>query len=353
MEAGTLVEWLVKPGDTVKRGDIMAVVETQKGAIEVEIFEDGRVEALLVEPGATVPVGTVLARLEGAGAAPPVTAPPPAERPAKEEHRVRASPAARALAHELGVALESVRGTGPSGAITREDVANAAKAPAPRRAGMRQAIAAAMSRSKREIPHYYLSTRIDLSRALDWLRQHNAPLKPAERLLPLALLLKGVALATKKVPEMNGFYTDGAFRPAGGVHLGVAISLREGGLVVPALHDVDGRSISTSSGASSWTSSSARDADSSASSELADATLTVTSLGNRGVEEVFGIIYPPQVAIVGFGKIVETAWAVDGQCVARPTAVGTIAADHRVSDGHRGGLFLAEIGALLQSPEAL
>lgn len=365
MEAGTLVEWKVKAGDAVKRGDLVAVVETQKGAIDVEIFEDGRVEALLVEPGAKVPVGTVLARLSGGDGAPrpapPVPAPPPAPAPAPMPpapgtERLRASPAAKAAARELGVALEQVKGTGPGGAITREDVERAAppaKPPAaPARPGMRQAIAAAMARSKREVPHYYLSMQIDLVRPLEWLRTHNAPRAPGERLLPVVLLLKAVGRAARAVPELNGFYEAGVFKPAPAVHVGVAIALREGGLVVPALHDVDAKPVDQLGRELGDLIERARRGQL-RSSELSDATVTVTSLGERGVDSVFGVIFPPQVAIVGFGRVTPLASVVDGQCVAREGLTATLAADHRVSDGHRGGVFLSRIATLLQQPEAL
>jgi pyruvate dehydrogenase E2 component (dihydrolipoamide acetyltransferase) len=393
MEAGTLVEWMIKPGDIVKRGDTVAVVETQKGAIEVEIFEDGRVEALLVDPGTTVPVGTVLARIAGeqpaTGAAPaPAPSPPaphaavppthsaglptPASSPqtsvaptatvpaasasTQSVGRVRASPAARARARALGLPLESIAGTGPSGAISIDDVQHAANASSAKsaspRPGMRQAIAAAMSRSKREIPHYYLSTRIDVGPTLDWLRKHNELLKPADRLLPLVPLLKAVALATKKVPEVNGFYEHGAFRPGTGAHIGVAVSLREGGLIVPALHDVATKPVDVLGRELADLIERARRGQLK-SSELFDSTITVTSLGARGVEEVFGVIFPPQVALVGFGAITDMPWVLGGTCLPRPTVTASLAADHRVSDGHRGGLFLAEISSLLQNPEAL
>lgn len=217
---------------------------------------------------------------------------------------------------------------------------------------MRQAIAAAMSRSKREIPHYYLSTRIEIAGLLEWLGRYNEPRKPAERALVLAPLLKAVALAVRKVPEMNGYYEAGAFRPGGGVHLGIAISVREGGLLVPALKDVATKPLELVARELSELIERTRRGQL-RSSELTDATLTVTNLGDRGVEEVFGVIYPPQVAIVGFGKVVDSPWVVDGKCVIRPVLVASLAADHRVSDGHRGGLFLAEIAALLQHPEAL
>ena len=165
-------------------------------------------------------------------------------------------------------------------------------------------------------------------------------------------LLKAVAVATKKVPEVNGFFENGAFRLGAGAHIAVAISLREGGLVVPALHDVDQKPIEVLARELSSLIERARRGQLK-SSELSDGTLTVTSLGERGVEEVFGVIFPPQVALVGFGKIVDAPWVVDGQCVPKPTVTATLAADHRVSDGHRGGLFLAEVSSLLQHPEAL
>lgn len=358
MAEGTLAEWKVKPGDTVRRGDIVAVVETQKGAIDVEIFADGVIEALLVEPGTTVPVGTVLARVSGPGAAQTV---PSHEAAPRGEVRPRASPGAKAAARELGADLRAIKGTGAGGAITREDVERAAKAGAvapatpagpQSRPGMRQAIAAAMARSKREIPHYYLATDIDMSAALEWLRLYNEPRKPAGRLLPLVLLLKAVALAARSIPEVNGFFENGVFRPGKGVHLGVAISLREGGLVVPALHDADTQPLDALGRGLADLIERARRGQL-RGSELTDGTLTVTSLGDRGVETVYGVIFPPQVAIVGFGKIAETPRVAGGQCVPRPTLTATLAADHRVSDGHRGGLFLAEIASLLQKPEAL
>lgn len=366
MEAGTLVEWKVKVGDRVKRGDLVAVVETNKGAIEIEIWEAGVVEELCVQPGTKVPVGTALAVVRGPAeeaaprAAPPAAVPAPlgaptaaqprplATLPSPVSGRARASPAARARARDLDVELASVQGTGPQGAVTIADVEAAAHRPGP---PIRQAIAAAMARSKREIPHYYLGTEIDLSRALAWLAAENERRPVTERLLPVALLLKAVALATRQVPEVNGLYVD-AFRPSQAVHLGLAISLRRGGLVAPALHDVDRKPLGELM----------RDVNDLVartrggglrSSELTDATLTVTSLGDLGVTTVYGVIYPPQVALVGFGRVMERPWATGGRLEARPVISATLSADHRVSDGVRGAAFLAAIDRHLQAPEAL
>jgi pyruvate dehydrogenase E2 component (dihydrolipoamide acetyltransferase) len=367
MTAGTLIAWRKRPGDAVRRGDIVAEVETDKGTIEVEIFTAGVIEKLVVQPGEKVPVGTVLAtvREEGrAGAAPawlvspPAAVPPPL--PPAEVGRVRISPSARALARELGVDPATVQGTGPRGAITREDVERAAAALAPaapppppdRAARIRQAIAAAMSRSKREVPHYYLSTTIDLHRATAWLADENAKRSVTDRLLPGVLLLKAVALALREVPELNALWDGERAVPSPAVHVGVAISLRQGGLVAPALHDTDRQGLDELMRNLRDLVSRAR-AGTLRSSELADPTITVTSLGEQGVETVFGIIYPPQVALVGFGKVVERPWVADGQVVPRPVVTATLAADHRVSDGHRGGLFLAAVDRLLQEPSKL
>lgn len=385
-DEGTLVEWRVTPGDRVARGDIVALVETQKGLVEIEIFESGVVESLAVAPGTTLPVGAVMAMIRGDGApaAVPVAATPPAPaeggagvlaQPAPAERhpptppatpptpvpgaRRRVSPLARRLAAQRHVDLDRVVGTGPDGAITRADVERAAGAPpaaalAPgeRTAAMRSVIAAAMARSKREIPHYYLGTQIDLGRLSEWLAAENARRPVTRRLLHAAPLLRAVALAVREVPEMNGYWRDGCFQPASGVHVGVAISLRQGGLVAPAIHDVDRKDLDTVM----------RDlldlvkrtrAGVVRSSEIADATITVTNLGDQGVETVFGVIYPPQVALVGFGTVVQRPWAVDGMLGVRPVLGASLSADHRASDGHRGARFLAAIARLLQTPEAL
>lgn len=218
---------------------------------------------------------------------------------------------------------------------------------------MRKAIAAAMARSKREIPHYYLATQIDMSRAMAWLTEENLKRPVANRILYSVLLLKAVAIAIREFPEMNGFWVDGAFKPAEAVHIGVAVSLHKGGgLIAPAIHDIDKKNLDEIM-------VNLRDlvkrvrAGVLRSSEIADATTTVTSLGDQGVETVFGIIYPPQVALVGFGKIVERPWAANGMVGARPVMTATLAADHRASDGHCGALFLAAIERILQEPEKL
>jgi pyruvate dehydrogenase E2 component (dihydrolipoamide acetyltransferase) len=217
---------------------------------------------------------------------------------------------------------------------------------------MRRAIAAAMTRSKREIPHYQLAESVPMRAALDWMRQANATRPVTERLLPAVLLLKAVALAAREVPEVNGRFIDGGFQPAPAVHVGVAISLRTGGLVAPALHDVADKPLDLLMRELGDLVRRAR-TGSLRSSEMSDPTITVTNLGDQGVEAVFGVIYPPQVALVGFGRVTERAWVEGGQVTVMPVLTASLAADHRVSDGHRGALFLARLREWLQQPQRL
>jgi pyruvate dehydrogenase E2 component (dihydrolipoamide acetyltransferase) len=357
MEAGTLVEWLKKPGDPVARGDVIAVVETQKGAIEIETFETGVLERLLAEPGQKLPVGAPMAFIRvpgetGAAAASgqAITPQPTAHLPGGS----RISPAARRRASELGLDPTRLSGTGPQGSVTVADVEAAAARvkPADAAAGMREAIGAAMARSKREIPHYYLGHTIDLEPAFGWLEAENAKRPVTQRMLYGAVSLKAVASALRQFPELNGYWSDGRFRPSAQIHLGVAISLRQGGLIAPAIHDADMLALPQLMAAMRDLVRRAR-AGGLRSSELSDATMTVTSLGEQGTESVFPVIYPPQVAIVGFGTVVERPWVVSGSVVPRRVITASLAADHRVSDGHRGGRFLAAIAQLLKEPQAL
>jgi pyruvate dehydrogenase E2 component (dihydrolipoamide acetyltransferase) len=364
MESGKLVEWLVQPGQKVKRGDVVAVVETQKGAVDVEIWEDGVVDALVVEPGTTVPVGEVLATLrgEGIGAQPaPVTpkpAPPvpaPTAMAAAPSERYKISPAARRRAQELGVDISRLTPGSADGIISIAEVERAAHAivpPLDKQEAMRQAIAAAMARSKREIPHYYLGNSIDVTRALDWLAQENAKRSVTERILFAAVLLRAVAIALKDVPELNGFWIDRQFRPSLAANLGVGIALRGGGLVAPAIRDAQDKRIPEIMSALSDLVQRSR-SGSLRSSELTDATITVTNLGEQGVETVYGVIYPPQVALVGFGRVSERPWVNDGAVQIRKVVQATLCADHRASVGHRGAIFLAALDRLLQEPEKL
>jgi pyruvate dehydrogenase E2 component (dihydrolipoamide acetyltransferase) len=459
MDEGTVLEWLVKPGDEVHKGDVIAVIDTAKSAIEVESFAAGTIEQLVVGVGETVPVGTVLATMSEPGTerAEPAVAvaskerkppepikaeqpepPPPAphpvspvirhraheagidlaavhgtgpagaitradveeavaalspaavshkpprsrKKPGRGAGRPRVTPLARRLAAELGVDLAEVTGTGPAGAVREADVrqataagqpapapaapapavaapapAAAAAAPAARSAAernqsMRQAIARLMARSKREIPHYYVSNTADMTRALSWLHDRNLELAVSQRLVPAALLLKAAALAARQVPQLNGYWVDDAFQPAERIHLGVAISLRGGGLLTPAIHDAADLQLGDLMAQMRDLVTRARSGRL-RGSELTDGTITVTNLGDQGVESVYGVIYPPQVALVGLGRITERPVAIDGLVGAHPVVITTLAADHRATDGYTGSRYLAAISDLLQRPEEL
>ncbi|MGV9346970.1 dihydrolipoamide acetyltransferase family protein [Streptomyces spiralis] len=446
MEAGTLQEWLVAPGDTVARGDVIAVVETDKSAVEIECFESGTVGRLLVQPGTKVLVGTPLAYIETAkppatrpavkepapagppNAEPRKTGPEPAPAPsaaspahpeagplvrhlAAERHidlaavhgsgpggrimradlehvaggdtrRARVTPYARRLAAELHVDLGTVRGTGRDGAVRGTDVRKAARtdaaptpepAPAPSApptsqaplraphraetpdtatAAMRGAIGDLMSRANREIPHYYLATTIDMSAALASLRARNRELPVGERLLPATLLIKAVAAAAVEVPVLNGFWLDGRFVPGEGVHLGFVVSLHDGGLAAPVIHDADALTVEqVMSRLKSMVERARRGRL--RGTEIAGGTITISSLGDQGVECLYGVIHPPQVALVGFGSVVERPWAEHGMIGIRPVVTATLSADHRASDGAVGARFLNAVDRLLQKPETL
>jgi pyruvate dehydrogenase E2 component (dihydrolipoamide acetyltransferase) len=445
MEEGKLVEWLVKPGDQVAKGDIVAVVETAKAIMEVECFRDGVVQQVIVEPGTTVPVGAPLATLAATGA-PSLPAPPLPEAPAPPEpvavptavprqvpgpvaHPVpatgplirrlaaergvdlatvqgtgrggaitradvrqaasesaatpppaastplpaeaaRISPYARQLADQLGVDLTTVSGTGRGGAIRADDVRSAAATPAreaatperperpatvdepaTRRAqAARQATAKLMARSKREIPHYYLRTTVELTDALAWIRERNRELPVGERILPAALFLRATAIAAGQVSALNGFWEDDHFVPAQSINLGVPVSLRGGGLITPAIADAGGLKLPELAVRMRELATRAK-AGRLRGSELTGATITVTNLGDLGVELVYGVIYPPQVALVGVGRIVERPWAVDGLLGIRSVVTVTLSADHRASDGATGARFLDALSRSLSEPE--
>ena len=400
MDRGTVLEWLVHPGDTVHRGDLVAVVKTDKADIEVEIFRDGVIGDLLVPVGHEVEVGTPLATLVGSEAAPaapaavaapaplpPVAAPAsapaapaavaapaplppvaaPAPAPATHERasasaRVPVSPYARRRAAELGVDIATVAPSQPGHPISAVDVERAAAAsggraeprvePVDRAAAMRLAIGNLMARSKREIPHYYLEHDIALSHTFAWLSARNEAVPIEQRLLPAALFAKAVALAAREVRELNGFWQADAFVPGEGVHLGVAIAFRGGGLVAPAIHDADQLTLDELMTHLRELTARARGGRL-RTSEMTDATITVTNLGDQGVDRVFGVIYPPQVALVGFGKVSERVWADQGAFGVRPVVSATLAADHRATDGHVGARFLALVERLLHTPERL
>ena len=217
---------------------------------------------------------------------------------------------------------------------------------------MRQSIAALMTVSNREIPHYYLSTTVDLTAALEWMRARNRELPMERRLVPSALLLVAAARSARALPELNGHWVDDGFRPSATVDLGLILSLRRGGLLVPAIPRADTLSVVEMMAAMRELTTRAR-AGRLRGSDLAPPSITVSNLGDQGVETVLGVIYPPQVALVGFGAVSERPWAVDGLLGVRPLVTATLSGDHRATDGAVGARFLKHLDRLLQRPEEL
>lgn len=377
MDAGTLVEWLKKPGDPVKRGDIIAVVETQKGAIEIEVFNDGILNEQLTEVGRKVPVGHLLAIIRGPDEPAVMTAPSRPVSPAAQEvakpagsgspsplptvvpgiGRMRATPFAKRRALELGLDLSSVA-PGPDGVIGGRELERPGPRQSLRKQGgfdlgeMRKAIAAAMVRSAREIPHYYVSSTLDVSPLMSWLENVNATRAPPQRILYLAPILKATALALSKTPELNGTYEDGVFSPAQRVNVGVGIALRGGGLISPAIRDVNLLDLETLMARLSDLVSRVR-AGRLRSSEMMEGTVTLSNLGERTADALLPLIYPPQVAIIGCGQISSRPWIVDEAVVARRLMTVTVAGDHRVSDGRQAAQFVMALDEHLRRPDHL
>ena len=368
MEDGTLIEWKKKPGDVLKRGDIIAEVETQKGLIEIEVFDEGTIAELLIQEGTKVPVGTKMALIQPSTieAEKPIELHPIMEKisePIIEEKTdtisIKASPLAKKMAQENHIDLSKIIGTGPDGAITKEDIdvsikqsetAETEKISTPSEA-IRMAVAAAMSKSNREIPHYYLEKKIDMTKALAWLQEANKQRTVANRLLPVVLFIKAMAKSLKEVPDLNAVWENGLLQKTE-INIGFVVSLRNGGIIVPSIPQSDTKSADEIMAALNDLIPRAR-ALKLRSSELSSSTITLTNLGDAGADTVFGIIYPPQVAIVGLGTITEQPFAENGMLGIRSLANVTLAGDHRATDGLTGSRFLSSLDKNLQNPEAL
>jgi len=373
MEDGTLVEWRVKYGDFVKRGDIIADVDTQKGLIEIEVFEEGTIAELIVKEGEKVPVGTLMANIIPVGEKVSVKKKSRIKKePIKQivnkgsikvDDQLKISPLAKKIAKEKGIDLSTIKGSGPEGSIVKKDIDLAVAMKVESHVevtgskkeiavkGLRAAIATAMSKSNREIPHFYLETRIDMSKALDWLRESNRQRELKDRLLSVVLLIKATVKAIKEVPSVNAFWENG-LQLKDSINIGFAVSLRQGGVVIPAIPEADNKSLNQLMDLLNDLIPRAR-ALQLRSSELSESTITVSNIGEGSTDKVFGVIYPPQVAILGFGNIVEEAWAEDGELSTRPVVHVTLAADHRAIDGYLGSRFLMALKKNLQKPEAL
>lgn len=389
MATGTLVEWLVKQGDSIKRGSVIAVIDTHKGAIDLDLFEDAVIEALLVEEGQQVTVGTPIARLRAltpSSAAEPLTEEqesiddnnsPEAPGEVKDDtHRrerpntanfILATPAARAFAlkHQLSLAMLSSANNNQIVTLKMAEIAYlepgqttvAKKRENQQQSGfdknaMRQAISETVTRSKQQIPHYYLSQRLDISVLEQYLQTYNSKVPAEQRILLAAPLLCAIARTLMKNRQLNGVYANNTFSASDTVNLANAINLRGGGLVMPVIRDAQTLSAPLIMERLKEQVERAR-SGSLRVSELSDSSCTVTSIGERGAEQMFAVIYPPQVAIIALGSAHQEAMIVEGIVQVRSIIEATLAADHRVSDGHIGARLLYQLNQQLQKPDEL
>jgi pyruvate dehydrogenase E2 component (dihydrolipoamide acetyltransferase) len=426
MDAGTVVEWLVKPGSLVHRGDVVAIVQTDKNDLDVEVFADGTVVELLVPAGEKVAVGTALALLAPVGRVErPLPRPTRAPRPSPDQPAtgvaVRSvppvvstphltSPVLRRLAAEHHIDVARVRGSGPGGRVTRDDIEHAERrvtvtprarrlarehgldlttfaervvtgddvlraaateviapplpAAIPRRqassenvtstppdAGdtMRRTIARLMTKAWQEIPHYHVASRIDLRSCLAELDTINENRSAASRVLSGAVLASAAARAVAEVPGVNGYWLDGSFVQGDGVHLGIVVALRSGGLLAPVIRDANRKTVDEVMNEMRDLVTRARTGRLRAT-EMVGATFTVTELGDGAAESVAPIIHPPQVAILGLGSVHDEPWAEHGMLDVRPVVHATLAGDHRAIDGRLGSLYLTTLSRFLQEP---
>ena len=376
MEAGTVLQWRKRVGDAVHRDEVLLEIETDKTAVEVTSDVDGVLLAIVVPEGEEVPVGTVLGWVgqagevvpgASAGAAsmvrPRVSPSPPVsaaalETPSDPEGRVRATPAARARARAAGVNLAALRGTGPDGRIQARDV-EAARVPPPTPfvayrdlpvAGMRKVIAERLAQSFHGSVPVLLTTDVVMDRAHDLLGQLEADFraKTGGKVGYLALIIKAAGMALRAHPRLNAHWLGDAIRLFEGVGIGIAVSL-EGGLVVPVLRSADRMGLAEIATGITALADKARQG-SLLPADLEGGTFTISNLGGHNVGFFMPVINPPQVAILGVGRVVQKPTIQDGQVKALPVLPLSLVFDHRAIDGDPAAAFLDAIKAALEAP---
>jgi len=413
MEEGRVIRWIKHEGEQVTEGEPIAEIETDKANVEMEAFEPGVIKQIMVQEGETVPVGTPIATLEapetaGAPAAPPeraptaeteavpvpkapepytaeqkpllTAAPPPeAAAPAPEEERVKASPLARRMAEEHDIDIGEVQGTGPGGRVVEADIedylkqAEAAAAPPPAPAPpaapkaapaemkvpteerelskMRKTIAHRMTQSKQTIPHFYLSTEIEM----DWASRVRDELNSSDEVQPKVsftdLAIKAAALALKQFPEANASYSDDKLLLHKEINIGMAVAL-EDGLIAPVIHNADQKSLREIAAETKELAERAR-AGNLRATDYTGGTFTVSNLGMFDVESFAAIINPPECASLAIGTVVDRPVVVNKQVAVAKRVVATMSGDHRVLDGAVAARFLQEFKRGLEMPLSL
>lgn len=409
MEEGTLLGWTKQIGDVINVGDVVAEIDADKATVEVPATTSGVITQFLFEPGAVLKVGATIAMIDAAAGAPapaasaaPVAAAPaksaaPAPAPVVEEDGnlpggVRATPLARRIAEERGIDLRTVAGSGPNGRITKDDLegvtpgaapaapaaaaapaapAASAAAPAPlppaafgdvptspdveiiETSKMRSRIARRMVESKQQIPHFYVTTEVDVEALLNLRKQINATLDDARKVSVNDLIVKATALTLRQFPNLNThFYGDRLVRHKR-IHIGIAVALPSGGLINVVAKDADKTSISTIAQQNKDMIARARD-NKIKPDDISGSTFTVSNLGAYDVEHFVAIINPPEAGILAVGTAAPTPIVkADGSIGVGQRMKLTVSVDHRVSDGAEGAQFLQALKKLIESPMQL
>jgi pyruvate dehydrogenase E2 component (dihydrolipoamide acetyltransferase) len=415
MEEGVIAKWHIGEGDKVKRGQVIAEIETDKATMEFESFDAGTVLRLVAPEGETLPLGAPIAVLgkpnedveaalsghgsssvgsgsaaksddrtgpAGAGASGPETEPeleqakrtngqsaPAVQVAPRSDDRIAASPLARRLARENGIDLANVRGSGPHGRIVKTDVEQAASGQTAQAPGMqapastpvapaagdqpiklsqmRKTIAKRMSQANAEIPHFYLTVDVDMSKAVEMRAQLKEAL-PDTKISFNDLVLYAATRALVRHPEVNSYWNGETIVRRGAVNIGMAVAVDEG-LIVPAIRNAHHKTLGEIATEARDLGLRGRDKKLSPE-EMTGSTFTVSNLGMFGIEEFSAVVNPGEGAILAVGVIRDVPDVRDGELVVGKRMKATLACDHRVMDGAIGAMFLATFRSLLEQP---
>ncbi len=398
MTEGVIVKWNVKVGDTVKSGDIMAEVETDKATMDMEVYSKGTVLHLVVQEGEAVPVDGPIAvvgkegedfqsLLSGAAtttapaatepapvaAATPAAVPAPTSVPASiasdnsTDGRLKASPLARKIAEEKGINLSNVQGTGENGRIVKRDLDNAqpVATAAPSAAStavfgqesftevnvsqMRKTIAGRLAESKFNAPHFYLTIEINMDKASE-ARAHMNKISDV-KISMNDIVVKACAAALRKHPNINSSWLGTKIRTNHHIHIGVAMAV-EDGLLVPVVRFADHKPLAQISKEVKEYGAKAKEKKLQPQDWTGN-TFTISNLGMFGIDEFTAIINPPDACILAVGTVKDTVGVVNGEIKPVKTMKVTLSCDHRVVDGAMGASFLQTLKQFLEEPVTL
>lgn len=382
MTEGTISRWLKAIGDPVSKGDPLAEVETDKVTVELEAPADGVLVAMLVADGGAIEVGGIVAVVGPAGAVytpepaaitPPVVAPQgpaiaEAERARPARVRPKATPLARRLASERGLDLTLIgSGSGPEGRILRQDVERVLRSSLPAQPSvgesalrrdepvhlspLQRTVARRMAAAKRDVPHYYVDTTVDVTRLVE-LRREAKESASASDVSVTAYLIRAAALALGAFPRVNASWLDETVVLRGAINVGLAVTVDDDGLVVPVVKDANTKTVAQIASIASGLIARARDAALTID-DMGDGTFTISNLGSFGVETFHAVVNPPESAILAVGAIRRVPAVAGDQLVVHDVMQLSLSADHRVFSGATAAAFLTDIRRRLEQPLGL